>query len=106
MFKLESENHRMKISFTHYNDPAVCLPLGTDCHINIYRKSDDIWVDGEFGVANLNPDDQFNRSIGRKVSLARAVKKLIPDRDDRGIIWRRAIWEAYFDNTTDPRRGA
>lgn len=41
------------------------------------------------GIASCHEDDQFSKSAGRKVSLARALR-IIP----RNL--RHEIWEAYF----------
>ena len=42
-----------------------------------------------FGIAYQNPQDEYNKECGRKVSLARALK-LFPKKD------RKKFWEAYL----------
>ena len=45
------------------------------------------------GVACCNPRDQFVKTIGRKIALARAMRAAGMTRDER-----RAAWAAYFEN--------
>ena len=46
---------------------------------------------GSVGQANLHPNDQYDKRIGRKLALSRALKKLDLTRDER-----RQIWEGLF----------
>lgn len=48
-----------------------------------------------YGVAYKNPTDQFNKKIGRKLSLARALDHNLPKEQ------RRVIWEAYRRYTNE-----
>lgn len=45
---------------------------------------------GIFGMATQHPNDQFCRTIGRKLAFGRALKKI--ERASRG-----KFWDAYFD---------
>jgi hypothetical protein len=42
------------------------------------------------GVAYLHPNDQYNRLLGKKIALTKALQKW--SRQDRTIFWR-AFWE-------------
>lgn len=71
---------RVEVRFTHYpNAPAP------------YTEARVGWGE-EFllGAGICHPNDQFNKAIGRKVALGRALE-LFP----RDI--RRQIWKAYFE---------
>lgn len=39
------------------------------------------------GAAHLAECDQYNRSVGRKISLARALRDADIDKNDRTVIW-------------------
>ena len=105
MFTIESKNYKMKVRFMHYLDPREVTP-GTDCFIIVSHKHLNFIAAFGAGSTNVHPNDQFDRALGRKLSLARAIQDIIPNRSADGLKMRRAIWEAYFEKTTNPRRGA
>ena len=102
MFTIESKNYEMRVRFIHYLDPREVTP-GTDCFIIVSHKHLNFIAAFGAGSTTLHPGDQFDRALGRKLALKRAIQDLIPNRNTDGLKWRRAIWEAYFSNTTDPR---
>lgn len=48
-----------------------------------------------YGETKCHSTDKFQKSLGRRSALARAVKHI----DDRNV--RRAIWDKYFDQHRD-----
>lgn len=82
-----------QVEFYHCHDPkydkknsllGVAL-FWTEC--TIYRGNETFVS----GVARCHPNDSYNRNIGRKVSLAKALKILTKDRE-----LRKRFWDAYF----------
>ena len=51
-----------------------------------------------YGVAIKNPTDQFNKRIGRKIALTRALTRKITKSDEKVNLpknYREMIWKAY-----------
>lgn len=61
---------------------------GTDCELEIISPSGKVMR--FLGSSTLHPGDKFDKEIGRKVSLARALACSGMSRDDR-----RHVWYAY-----------
>jgi hypothetical protein len=76
MFK----SNEYKISFKHNVKEGV-----TSCYVN--REDNDIYI----GKAICSEEDQFNKSVGRKIALSRA---LLSAGISRPV--RRKIWFDYF----------
>ena len=73
-----------EVDLLKYSIPA----LGTVCHL----LDGDIGTILAVGTAYLNPGDNFNRALGRKIAAGRAIKRLAPtrsaaDRNTRGLLW-------------------
>ena len=66
----------------------------TECQIKAEDSEDVI----TFGIANRAHCDLFDRNIGRKLSLARALKGTSFDKAARA-----AFWDAYRVMTKEPR---
>ena len=69
----------------------------TECTISIVEGYEPlVRTTVAMGIARCSPQDQYNRELGRKISLGRAVKdltgraKLLKEE-------RRVVWEAYFN---------
>lgn len=80
-----------KIHKLDYNDSTVKIHGYTYC---IISDSDGIKLAGE--SAGCSKEDQFNKAIGRKLSLERALFNL----SRQGLItrdMRRDIWKDYFN---------
>lgn len=61
---------------------------GTDCELEITSPSGKVMR--FMGGSTLHPGDKFDKEIGRKVSLARALTSSGLGREDRAL-----VWEAY-----------
>lgn len=72
-----------EIVFKHYDDDAGRI---TECNM---IEDEDYEKPVSVGYAWCCPEDQFNRNIGRKLSMSRTIK-------DLPVETRTAIWEAYF----------
>lgn len=70
----------IRVGFKHI------VPFETQCFI---RKQDTLIATG---FASCSDSDNFERAIGRKVSLSRALRNAGFDK-----ITRRFIWEHYFE---------
>lgn len=86
--KITVEGVSYRITFEHDRHHACTL-----CAIEKLREGEDKrWVQEILGagVAACSPHDHFNRAIGRKISLARAIQAaFMRDR-------RKVFWEAYW----------
>ena len=82
-------NREYKISFRHEIDHENGGGL-TQCFIEAKSPSGE-WVRHSSGIATCVKEDNYDRRIGRKLSLARALSAY--DRD-----FRSDVWEAYFRN--------
>lgn len=83
---LQTENHKWEIKFMHDSDAEGRFTLVTVAEVDKENPLNIFPLNGE---AFCHPTDQFRRSTGRKVALARALKSL-----DRAT--RTQIWNAYF----------
>lgn len=94
MLKTEIGGTQVRVGFYHEQDSGWFIsndrPIKgyTKCTLKFGPKEAPTRPDLE-GEAYCSTMDTFNKEIGRKVSLARAVQPL--PREER-----RAIWEAYF----------
>lgn len=77
-------SHRTTVTI-HLGDCPKREP-GVPCH-----GTDGPW--GE-GLASCVKPDQFEKAVGRKLALGRALQQMFPGRDKR--VWRGAVWEAYL----------
>jgi hypothetical protein len=81
----------MDFSFAHFVDNVEVSPdINDDRKITscVINKGSDVLSEG---IAIVHPGDNFNRSVGRKIALTRALSKLSLSREDR-----EKIWKAYF----------
>lgn len=83
MFTLDN----YKVSFQHTQ-----FPVGTWCHGTTNCIINDLQDDNNsrIGTAICSRQDQFNRAVGRKVALTRALKPF--DKETRTRFWKR-----YFE---------
>ncbi len=78
MFKLETKSGK-KIEFCFYHEDHG---RWTDC---------DMVVDGKkfMGTALCHPKDPFVKDVGRKISLAKVMKEIGLNVDERTAVWHR-----------------
>jgi hypothetical protein len=86
MFKVTINNNEYEVKFRHYHRDFDDKYPGTACFI--------VGVDGfiRVGETLLHPKDNYDRNIGRKMSMARALKE---SRFPKGI--RKMFWKEYFE---------
>jgi hypothetical protein len=88
----QNNNYRVRFTYSHGND------TGGKALENLKDKKDgDEWKPFVSAWAIRNPNDNFSKAAGRKVSLTAALKQI----QDRNI--RRAFWTAYFLQHRDGR---
>lgn len=79
--KITVNNKEYRVRFEYHwpvqKQNGEVFNIGTTCHIN-----DDVQ-----GDAFCNPNDDFCKETGRKLSLARALKALGLSKDERRIFW-------------------
>lgn len=82
MFKVQVDDDEYEVTFQHFPKGRG---KGTTCKIknsfSFYKR----------GATLLHPKDNYNYNIGRKLSLARALKKGFFTKDDRKL-----FWDKYF----------
>lgn len=79
--------YKMHQRYPHYEKTFRGL-FGTRCDIlDINNRGWSEWSD-------LSIHDQFNRSIGRKVSLTKALQSAFPGEQNKPI--RKLFWDAYY----------
>lgn len=83
MFTVNTSKGTFKIDFKHFNEEGS---ISRYTVATLYNEDKEI-VRRE--VAACSPEDTFNRSIGRKVSMARLLRTF--SKEDRT-----AIWDEYF----------
>jgi len=83
MLRTIVNNQEIEVLFKHYvkDDPAP----HTECAIVTPQKT-------YRGSAYCHNGDQYNRAVGRKIALARALYMAYPDNKDA----RTAVWSEYF----------
>ena len=105
MFKVIVDDVEYEVRFEQYPPPDVDREkftdeykfrfcFGTICSI-IYEDAGDDEENYTYeikGISELSIKDQFNRSIGRKVSLTKALKELFPDDANK----RKVFWTKYW----------
>jgi hypothetical protein len=82
MFTFKFGGKEYNVCFRHYRKAVA----GTRC---IIWMGDKYWVTGD---AFLSEEDQFCRRVGRKVALAKALKKMNMTKEMR----KTRVWDAYF----------
>ena len=91
--KITIDEREYDIHFRHtqddQNNDTICFL--TDARTGFYISS---------GIANCSRRDRFNRAIGRKLSLGRAIQIGFP-REKRAAVWA-AIWAARKEQTKKP----
>lgn len=96
MFKVKIGEDEYEVSFQHYvpsdtqrdnfHDPNIFREtFGTVCYI---EKPEYIIT----GISDLSIKDNYNRNVGRKVSLTKALKELFPNEPEQ----RKLFWDAYY----------
>lgn len=63
----------------------------TKCFIDVYGEDGEL-VESSVGMANCAPTDRYNKTVGRKIALARAIDVFCDLKKDE----RRQIWNEYF----------
>ena len=94
MFTVKVNDKEYEVTFDHYvptppdreffDEEKFRAMFGTVCLLGAQST----------GSANLNIKDNFNRNIGRKISLNRALQKAFPGETNKEI--RKAFWDAYY----------
>lgn len=88
MVTVELEGQPVKVWFQHHNSmPSVYyrqVKVITECRLILPDGSE--FADSGFAACSMG--DNFNRNLGRKLALTRAVKDLPKEQ-------RRTIWNAY-----------
>jgi hypothetical protein len=79
MFTVKTKDKVYKIAFRHSLDVVKF----TECTIMDEDKKI-LYID----YATCHPNDNFDRSKGRKISLSRVLQKFNLDRDTRTEIWK------------------
>jgi hypothetical protein len=74
-------NLTIYVRWQHHRDGALVDP-GTTCVIK--QHEDEILG---FGYAKKHPTDAFDKEKGRKLSLARALKNALLNKEEREIVW-------------------
>ena len=78
------------IRWRHAQTEGPRVARRTECEVTIVFTASRTWNLSVLydGVAECSARDQFSRKVGRKLSLARALKKAPLDKADRLAIWR------------------
>ena len=84
MFTVKTSKGNYKIGFNHINEEGS---ISRYTVAKLYDMDKNVLADS---IAACAVEDNFNRSIGRKVSLARVIRNQF-DYDDRKL-----IWDEYF----------
>lgn len=91
MFHVESNNYTVKFTFRHTKLDNLMeinhrfIHAVTQCDLTVNDKS-------FAGVAACVVGDNFNKEVGRKIALTRALKKADLPKDVRAD-----VWIAYFN---------
>lgn len=101
MFVKDDQGNEYKIKFAH--SPTYYFNYETGW--NEQRTSTGCVITGTgevalvygFGLATCRPPDQFDRRVGRKLALKRALEQGFPGAENKHI--RAAIWKGYFKQT-------
>lgn len=84
----------MNINFRHYHCPSTRHPVVlTACELQIKQYK-------FYGEAWMMPGDQFSKSKGRKLSLARAIEKAAKILN-LSKMEKRKIWWNHFETCAD-----
>lgn len=83
MFKVQIDEDEYEITFRHFSKTSHSP--GTSCFI---QKGAFIRI----GETILHPKDNYNRNIGRKMSMARALKEGFFTKEQRTL-----FWDKYFE---------
>ena len=90
MIRFRNRHGEFALSFSHQRTEK-----NTFTSAKVLRLVDDGYVPMSSGTATCHERDQFNREVGRKMSLTRALRTLARSQD-----WtsddKRAAWHAYF----------
>ncbi len=86
MITVELDGKPVRISFKHARTPGGTLGSALGISAMTYCKFDDRIM----GTALCSTLDNFNRNMGRKIALQRAIKDLPKDQ-------RKLIWSAYHE---------
>lgn len=100
MFSVEVDgiNHHVEFSYDREEprQKTYCVISADDISPRMAgRRSNLRWVSGEWvraeGVSECVPPDQFDKNVGRKIALRKALKLSNMTQDQRT-----RVWEAYF----------
>lgn len=106
------EDRTIRLSFKHLTEIEVVdgleyhYPIGTRCDLE--EQQDGEWVEIASGASYLHPNDNFNKEVGRKLALERALYSssyfappkfgtLYENRVNR--LRRKVMWDAYHSRS-------
>jgi len=81
MFAVDINGNKYRVTFSHQTDSEGRY---TQCFI---KDNDETTV--YEGVAECNPNDNYVKSKGRKIALARALQTMNLDREVRENVWNK-----------------
>jgi len=77
-------NQNCFIDWAHFTDEDGSQPKGTQCRISDTTPSHTVLAVGQ---TILSKKDQFDKKIGRKLSLKRALEAGSVSKQERKVIW-------------------
>jgi len=101
IYQFEEREYRIRFQYNHNPNPKspqrfipIDTPYGkmrgiTQCDIETKRTANDYWEPVRYGIAYCISADPFNKDIGRKISLTRALYSF-------DVEHRRVAWKAYL----------
>jgi hypothetical protein len=87
----------IRLTFKHTVSSGGCGSVKGQRITYAYLRATDTGSLVGVGVAQTHPKDQFNKEVGRKLALERALNNLPLRLDTKAN--RRAVWQAYLGRT-------
>jgi len=87
--KVTINNQACFIDWVHFTKPCEGIQIGTHCRILNATDHSIVAV----GATQLSVKDQFDKKVGRKLSLQRVLKAANVPKPDR-----KAIWVSFLTN--------
>lgn len=72
-FKAEAIHNRLMQASGKMDQLRCVSPMGGSTVVKLYNEDESVVV---YGVADCNPKDHFNRKLGYRIALGRALKKI------------------------------
>lgn len=88
----------VRVSFHHDIEQEDGEPVRGSTICLLEKKHNDEFEKIGWGEAICYPKDQFNKAIGRKVALTKALNGFFSDKE-----FRTRVWNKYFNMTKFPR---